>query len=438
MPKIKPPERPEPIEMDPISARTIKKKDAAGKPYYTRPDGRAYWQARKNDEPERPTVWTGWATRKEAFVALAALLAGGMLATRASSRVVRVETVTDLLNAWVVHVAKQVADGHIQANTEQNYRSACSTMLFHLGEIRCDRLGVVELEHYRDTRLLDNRKRNAGFGRDGSGWTTVAGEFKTLRLAWSWGRPRGYVPDRDLPRVIVKDSGPTYSRETPDMEGIAKALDVLIGPDRLALLFLATTGGRDGEVEASRCWDLDLKTGKLKLDGKTGVRYAPILGTELFDVLKARVADSNDPGAPMLFWPDRSEHPLTRLGRIRRILHRAAVAVGIPKFPPHGLRRYNVNLLINACVPIPTAAAIMGHSPSVMMRYYAQATAMNQADGFAKAKMGVFTVKGGKVVQGPWKRAAGAESSSGDDDPDDHGGATDRVTVPGTTPKTGR
>lgn len=408
MAKINPTERPEPIEMDSISARAIKKKDGEGKPYYTRPDGKAYWQARKNDDRDRPTVWTGWATRKEAFAALAALLAGGKLAApRASSHAVHVDTVEHLLNEWIVAVALSVTAGNLQPKTEDNYRSACGTLLFQLAKIRCDRLGVPELELYRDTRLTQNRKRNERYGWAGNGWSTVALEFKILRLAWAWGRPRGYVPDRDLPRIVVKDSGPTYSRETPDTEGVARALAVLAGTDRLALLFLATTGGRNGEVEPALCRHLDLKTGLLRLDGKTGVRHAPLLGTELFGALKARCAEANDPDAYLLHWPDMSEHHPTRLGRVSNILHRAAKAAGIPEFPPHGLRRYNVNLLINANVPIPTAAAIMGHSPAVMLKYYSQATAMNQADGFTKAKMGVFEVKLATVVQGPWAMSAG-------------------------------
>ena len=62
--------------------------------------------------------------------------------------------------------------------------------------------------------------------------------------------------------------------------------------------------------------------------------------------------------------------PHTIRHAIGGVLARASAATGCPRFTAHGLRRHAVDALARSGVDSSEAAALLGHSETVMLRYY--------------------------------------------------------------------
>ena len=405
MPKVKPPTRPLPADHGPVRISTMNRhRQVSGRTQW-------YWRARKKGE--RVDVWSGWATREEAQATVAALVAKGLPSSRPEAAP-KIVTVADLLNAWVAAEFARVGTSLAQGTAEA-YRNRAQHLVAWIPDVRLDQLSVPVLERYRDDRLAENQKRSERLGRDGNGWTTVAAEVNALAIAWGWGRERGFVPPRDPPNVKVADGGRTYNGETPDSDALGRALASIEGEDRIAFHLLASTGARKGEIVAARRRDLDPRTGELTMGvqvgaKKTGRRVFP-LPESVFSALRDR-CDGTD--APLLVWPG-SQAAAARRQRIDRIVTAAAKAAGVPRFTPHGLRRYVSNALLDANVNVRDAAALLGHTPAVMLQRYAQATDARRASAVSKANLGSFAARGA-VIEGPWKSASGTGSGHSDEE----------------------
>ena len=77
----------------------------------------------------------------------------------------------------------------------------------------------------------------------------------------------------------------------------------------------------------------------------------------------------------------------------------ACERAGVRRFTPHALRRAAVDAFMRAGVDIGTAAAITGHSPQVMLKYYRQATDEDCRRAITVAQLGLLQT--GKVVAFP-------------------------------------
>jgi integrase len=71
----------------------------------------------------------------------------------------------------------------------------------------------------------------------------------------------------------------------------------------------------------------------------------------------------------------------------------------VPRFTAHGLRRDPINTLLRGGVDVGTAAAMLGHSPKVMLRNYRKATMGDIRDALRKTGLG--QAPQGKVVGNP-------------------------------------
>jgi len=287
-------------------------------------------------------------------------------------------SVRELLEAWVAY--RQAQPG-LAWQTFRNSRSRARHVSQDLGTVRLDRLNLEAVERYRDGRL-----------RGGAATATVHKELQALRMAWEWGRARGYSPDRDLPRVRVRVK-PTRDRHTPCRADVLAVLDELDGWARLAVLLLYATGARIGEVSDLRWKDVDLALGEIRLSGKTGTRYVPVAPAV---VSALREWGEAEPEATVL--GVSTKVPRAQLSV--RILAPACERAKVRRFTPHGLRRAAVDLMATAGVDIGTACTITGHSARVMLEHYRSATRADRRRAVEAAALGALPE--GKVL--PFRR----------------------------------
>ena len=307
-------------------------------------DERWYWRA----EVKRRPVWRGWATRDE----LPRLLAEVLLSDRRPEpQVADVQTVAALVAIWVDTVVQPTARS---GATLKAIRGSQRRIDAALGSTRLDRLSRMALDAWVGARL-----------RRGDSALTIGLDLTTLRRAWRWGRQVGCCPDRDLPVPAIRPI-PKRPRRTPTLGEVAQVvrhLEAHAPPWASALVRLqAALGCRVGEL-ASLTWDrVDLDEQLLELQGKTGSRVVP-LRPDLVPLLRRLPRTS----PRVLGVTEARVH--TGSGAYLRA---ACDALRIERFTTHGLRRLAVDTLARAGVDVGTAAALLGHSPATMLRYYRQ------------------------------------------------------------------
>lgn len=369
--------RPKPAELGPARLTAVRGPHSDG-------SGRWYWRARTKGTDQR-TVWTGWATRDAAMSAVAALVAtGAPLGT--TPKATPVDTVGDLLEVWMGHQRTRTG---LKASTLKHYRNQARHLVGGLRDVRLQALDRRTVERYVSDRL---REQEAKRGRRAP--RTVKQEVCILSMAWRFGTETGIAPDRAFPRVRVKVTGHVLNHRTPTAADVAAALTALPEQVKLVVRLLATTGARVGEVAALRCNQYDPAARILTLDGKTGERPFPLPEPLASDL--ARNIEGRPAGATII---DLGvQHVEQKVGRE---LGRACRKAGVPPFTPHGLRRLVVDRLARAGVDVGTAAALLGHSPAVMLQHYRAISDDDRLRAVAAARLG--SLDGGAVVEGPWK-----------------------------------
>lgn len=129
----------------------------------------------------------------------------------------------------------------------------------------------------------------------------------------------------------------------------------------------------------------------LRATAKTGPRTIPVTLPEAIEILHRRV-DTTCTGL------DRQCRILVGYrGRESALYHRAVMealrnldwkAVGVQRFTTRGIRRTAADTLRRAGVPIEDAAAILGHSPAVLMRTYRQVDEADKMEAMQRAQLG--------------------------------------------------
>lgn len=333
--------RPDPITMGFLRARAVRPRGVRGPQ-----DGRWYWRA----QLRRRDVWTGWANPQELVTALAKLLVEGVPEEKEDSALDDIKSVQDLVDCWFDTAVAERAD--LSPRTVECYREGCQRIRSGLGDHQVERLGRAALDQWVTGR---QRQNNAT--------TTISADLGTLQQAWRWGRQVGACPDRDLAAPRLKAS--PKARYTPKLSDVAAVVRVLeAGPSPWVAVLLrlaAATGARVGEL-ASLTWDrVDLEAGLIELQGKTGARIVP-LRSDLISLLSSLdQSTSTVLGVSTL----TARHPGGYLAP-------ACEAAGVRYFTMHGLRRLAVDRLARAGIDIGTAAAILGHTPEIMLAKYRQ------------------------------------------------------------------
>ncbi len=350
-------------------------------------DGRWYWRARITAHGHRRTVWSGWATRDEAWGVVADLVQTGAI-HEPKEPVTEVRTLTDLMECWV-GMLEQRAD--LSAHGLRAYSLCARHLKAQIGEWQVERVGLETLEEHRNRRL-------AAKGAP----ATVRQEIKALRAAWRWGKARGLTPERDLPSFSIKPT-PVRTRYTPSRKEVLAVLAELNGWPRIGVLLLFATGARIGEVAVLRWSDVRLEDLILSVDGKTGPRDVPIAEEVARELRAWRAVCEGD-----LVLGVKPNTARAQLGT--KFLKRGCSGAGVRRFTANGLRRAAVDEMQRAGVDIGSACAVTGHSPQVMLQHYRQATMDDKRRAVAAARLGI--VPRGDVV--PFPEAATADGHSVD------------------------
>lgn len=218
---------------------------------------------------------------------------------------------------------------------------------------------------------------------------TLTLELRVIGVLFRWAVATGLAPAAGtlkVPRIKVDPKRFVLNHTTPKPSEVARVLDEMAPDDfRLALLVIARTGARVGEVLCLRRCDVDRRTGRVtfgQVDGasKSGVRSFPLDARTL-----AEFASRPLTGVAPLFDFGEITRPIQAL---ERRMARACDIAGVPRFTPHGLRRMVVSRLMRAQVDPGTAATLTGHSVQVMLRHYQQVTEGDLRDAVARAGLG--------------------------------------------------
>ena len=349
--------RPTPVGLPGIRARVVRG---------PREDGRWYWRIERSSTADKSVLECVWATSAEASKRVAELLAAGG-ARPEPAAAAELSTVDELLGAYIAHLEDTRPD--LAASTLVSYRHRRRQIWrAGLGDIRLVRIHAADVDTMRASLL----RRHAP--------QTVLGQLVHLASAWRWARREGLVPDRDF--AVPKIKVPIRLRHTPSAAEIEAVLGELEHPwERLAVQLLWSTGCRIGEVAALTWSQIDLGRGELAVAGKTGPRRIPLGASAMQALREARIASA---GAARLL----SVTEGTCRRQLAVSIERACTALGQTVWTPHALRRAAVDALARSGVDVATAAALLGHSPLVMLRHYRQVSPDDLRAAVERARLG--------------------------------------------------
>ncbi|MEO0605487.1 MAG: site-specific integrase, partial [Myxococcota bacterium] len=324
----------------------------------------------------RRMVWRGWATRTEVPRILAQILLEGTLERELQIEDIR--TVRDLMEVWLGEVIMPRVE--LKPASKLSTRNAARRVTRGLGDHRLDRLSRLAIDQWLAVRQ-----------REGDSATTIKLDLVMLRVAWRWGQQVGACPPRELALPKVR-AVPKNEKRTPTPGEVARVVEWLETKAKpwvsLVVKLQAGLGCRIGEL-ADLTWDrVDLEQGTVTLEGKTGRRTVPLTGA-----LAQALAD-----APRTAERISGRAHKTVVFTTNQKLADACDALEIERFTTHGLRRLAVDTLARSGVDVGTAAAMLGHSPAVMLQAYRQVTL---EDLGAAARALSATTPRGQVVAFP-------------------------------------
>lgn len=347
---MKPPRPPSEIRLGSVAARAVPSRgvDAKGCWYW-----RIEWTRRVQEGTSR-SLWSGRGTEAQINRLVGEYLARdtGPRATSspaasAPASVAGLRTLDELLRAYDYHLQHERPDLSAGTLRAYNLRGRQWKKAGAAG-IRLDRVNGQVLEHLRGELLRLWSPRTA---------RTL---LEHVGAAWSWARARSYVPDRDVPVPRVSIPKAVRPRATLT-EGLAVAEAQEIPWRRVGIMLMTRLGARVGEVAKLKRTSVDLARGTILLDGKTGPRLLPLppdLAAELGTLLESHT---------------RPEALGVTYNSARVGLDRATRKV--LKAGTHVFRRGAVDRFARSGVDIGTAAAILGHTPEVMLTAYREVTA---------------------------------------------------------------
>jgi integrase len=322
---------------------------------------------------QRRAVWSGWGTRDEAEAAVLVALTGDAMHDSPED----VRTVFDLLDVWLADYTARARSPH----SSRHRRYCCERMArSSLAAVSLQRIDRRAVERY----VADPPRR----GSDPIARSTLAEDVTTLRMAWRWGRERGLVPDRELPRVPVevREDDAVYSRYTPDADEVAAVLAYL---ERWpwawrAVYLLWATGCRRSEIANLRWEHVDIPKRQIRIvAGKTGSRTIAI---------HPQVA------ATIETWDRVGERVLgvavSTMGSLNWRIDHACKAIAKPHWSCHGLRRAAVDRLYRGRVEVAVAAKMLGHSVKTAFNHYRRVTADDIAGAVEMSGLGLLPATG--------------------------------------------
>ena len=316
--------------------------------------GRQYHRIVRYEGGKEVTAWSGWATPQEAQKHAASMI---IEPQAMAPKEVEIQTIRDLCECFLGSHQDQVSESSRTA-----MRLRLKAIVKGLGDLRIDRFGVRDLDAYARQRKTEASP------------ATIALEVRILGQAWHWARQRELIPNRDMPKITLKVT-PTRERFTPTDDEIQRVLAVFRargGWRYLAVLLLAETGARLGEIADLKRKNIDRERLVLRVDGKTGAREIPITPQVLAEIRPFLL------GSPEGGLFGVSGHTVRQLGaptgkrEHAMNLQKGCEVAGVQRFTPHGLRRAFVDRCYRAGIDPVLESSLAGHSVTVAMALYRQ------------------------------------------------------------------
>lgn len=341
--------------------------------------GRWYWRARRGGA--QAYVWTGRGDPSEVLQVLAGIATGHAPPSKRNDGPA-MDNIGQALDVWwstAVH-----PDPDRAQSSKETYRVHVRALTRTIGHVALDQATARHAEAHRMARH-----------RGGTAPRTIHAELATLAQAWKWWRDIGRTTV-EVPKITVKISD-RRTRRTPTPGELATVRAAAPGWVSAALGLQAAWGARIGEVLHLRPADVDLQGGLVHLGRhpgatKTGPRTLPLRG-EARDILEQLLE------APLVrrstryrSWDgdDLFGNPRTSADKIQQWLKGFDwKASKIEPFTTHGIRRMVTDALVRARVDLSAAAAVLGHSPVMMLRVYRQVTDADKALAMQQAGLGL-------------------------------------------------
>lgn len=350
---------PAPVELGGLRATVLKSRGRTA-------DG-WYWRIRRGDR----TVQALRGSRADAEAAVAELVARQPQRSPPGSP--EGVTVDELLADWYAWQEKRAASGRIRESTLTNYAHAVG--LWRGSDVASVLTDALTLPHV-EAVLLEWQSVH------GLAVRSVRHYGRILTHAWRWGRDRGKCPELPIARALPAEPRADVRVNrgyTPTREEVVRILAAMPpGPARDAVILLASTGGRIGEVVSLTVDSYDPVAQELTLDGKTGPRQWPV-DDGLARELRRMVADAGEDG---------------RLVQIKgwathKHLIKACKAAGVEETTPHGLRRYVATELLDSTGNPALVAKLTGHSVHVLLTRYVRPSRASLRGAVAGASLGL-------------------------------------------------
>jgi integrase len=324
-------------------------------------EGRFYWRGESKTEGH---VWSGWGKREDPETTREVQAALEEKRGAPPPEVVGElpgNTMRALFGVWKAAMKLRADSGDLAASSYAGYCVSLRHLDRHLGDVLIANVRTATLDSYKSARRREPPK--ARRPRVGAAPATIARELYVLAAIWSWGRERGYTPDRDIGTMPTVKVTPVRNMHTPTEEDVLAVIEQARHPwVRLALSLLLATGARLHSIHDLTWRDVDFDQATVSLpDTKTGRRVVPI-GADVMRELRPFVAGPDervlgvDPGHVR--------------GRLQAEMLISAQAAGVEPFSPHGLRRLACDLLYIEGTDVGVAASFLGHSAVVALRHY--------------------------------------------------------------------
>lgn len=329
-------------------------------------NGLWYWQIRNGTQ----AVSSGRMSREDCMrqmVEVATGIAAQVSAPRGA------ETVEDVISMWL---GSSVDLRPEDDPTHKVYYMASRRLIAGMGEAVAGRVTRDTLARYIHAAT-----------QGGYAGSTIKLDLRVLSIAWKWAYEMG-LTRTPLPRAPKVQARRRYVDRTPTWDDVNAVIDhlTLDHPAGQALLLQGAFGGRIGETTRIRHCDVDRFEGEGDtLTAWVWLRFTKTNRDRIVPIRRdagALVAELHD--------PDRGEEHLLRYrsgraaGRsvnarfgqaVRTIMYRLAWDdLGIERFSTHGIRRLVADTLRNGGVEVEEVAAMLGHSPEMLLRTYRRIT----------------------------------------------------------------
>jgi integrase len=195
-------------------------------------------------------------------------------------------------------------------------------------------------------------------------FTSLSRVYSKAANEWEW---LDYSPMRRVPK-LKEPRGRVRFLSDPERQSLLEACGADMDPLLYAFVVLAlSTGARAGELQHLTWRDIDLKTGRGKLENtKNGERRAIAFRGHALQQLQV-LAQVRRIDTPWIF-PSASG---TEPWNYRHAWYRALAASGVEDFRFHDIRHTAASYLAMNGASLPEIAAILGHKTLAMVQRYA-------------------------------------------------------------------